>query len=91
MEKEHKCENCKYFNCYYTIFHNSLLKSGGHCVHDKVYSARTKKRFIPRENCEFWEDNSSRTEERRNNILKDLRAMKRRLDDIVKILSIDKK
>ena len=85
---ENKCETCKYFNCYYTIFKSNLLTAGGFCVHDKVYSARTKKNFIPRTNCEFWEDKSARIEQRRTDIIKALRLMKRRLDDIVKILSI---
>ncbi len=86
---EHNCENCKYFNSYYTIFHGKLSKSGGHCVHDKVYSAKGKLSFTPRSDCEFWEDKSELVEERRTDIIKDLRAMKARLEDIVKILSVD--
>ncbi len=86
---ENKCGNCKYFNCYYTIFHGRLSKSGGHCIHDEVYSHIRKGHFTERVNCEFWEDKSALIAERKNDIIKDIHAIKNRLDDIVKILSLD--
>ncbi|MDE7083297.1 MAG: hypothetical protein K2O89_06330 [Clostridia bacterium] len=89
MDIEKTCENCKFYRKHYTVFKVSLKEVGGHCVHDKILRHNYSKVFTPVEDCAYWQDGTPIKEERREIALKDIREMKRRLDEIALALKVD--
>ena len=88
MEEDKLCQNCKYYRAIYKIIKSRLLKIGDCCQKTKI-----QKNFvisdISRNTCPRWESDAPLKEEKRQNIIKTLHEMQKRLKVIEMILKAE--
>lgn len=89
QDNEKSCDNCRFYVAYYVkrnMCYAPIYK--GHCVHENIIRSRRKEKELTL--CEFWEDVSTKKEERKKSIKETLELMSGRLNEMVLILKDDK-
>lgn len=88
---EQKCSNCKFYIAHYIKRFSQLIEINGHCVNEEWEKINRRNNHRLHDNCPFWEHEISKIEERRESIEDTVRFMKSRLDEMLFILTDDKK
>lgn len=84
--QEKRCENCKYFVCYYSVYKSEFVPlPHGHCL--KQHLTPKQQRSFPFINgCEMWVTREELKKQREESILSALNSISDRLDQIRRIL-----
>ncbi len=88
MEQDKKCENCIHYNELFIIYKARYRKCGGFCGNKRVYKVHNKNKYAPKP-CDKWEQKPSVIEAERENCLKVLKDIRKRLSEISLILKDD--
>ena len=90
MDTQNNCENCKFYNRFYTIFKWRLMYANcGHCKNQLININTARKIVKNKLPCEYFEQAEATPPIEKDKLQNILCEIKKRLDDILLIIQQD--